>query len=49
MNDRGGTVRGWMVMVAVLVIRVIRVICIGVTLHLLLQAGFSLDLQNPHG
>jgi len=28
---------------------VILMICIGVTLHLLLQAGFSLDLHNPHG
>jgi len=46
MNERCGTVRRWIVMVAALVLFEI---CVGVTLHLLLQAGFSLDLHNPHG
>jgi len=46
MNDRGGTVGRWILMVAVLVVLVI---CIGVALQLLQQAGFILDLHNPHG
>ena len=48
MNDRGGTVSRWMVMLMVAVL-LIFVFCVGVTLHLLQQGGFTLDLPNPHG
>jgi hypothetical protein len=46
MSDGGDRVRRWIVIVAVLVILVI---CIGVTIHLWQQTGFTLDLHNLHG
>jgi hypothetical protein len=45
MNDEGGTVRQWIVRVAVLVILLFYV---GFTLHMWQQAGFMLDLHNLH-
>lgn len=41
-----GNLKRW---ITILVVLLILVICIGVIMHLVQQAGFVPDLHNPHG